>query len=178
MALTKDKKTEVVEEISALLENSKLTVAAKYAGTSVKAMQELRRSGKENGTVIKVVKNRLVVKAVQNSQKLKEADTAALTDMLIYAFNDEDEVAPAQTLANFAKTNPSIEFVGAFTGDGTFIPAEDVKALASLPSKDQLRAMLVGTIAAPLSGFANVLAGNVRGVLNVLNARSEQLTTN
>ena len=175
MALTKDKKNAVVEEVTNLLENSKLTVAAKYAGTSVKAMQELRRSGKENGTVIKVVKNRLVIKAVKNSPKHKDTDTAALTDMLIYAFNSEDEVAPAQTLANFAKANPTIEFVGAFTADGSFIPAEDVKALASLPSKDQLRGMLVGTIAAPLSGFANVLAGNVRGVLNVLNARSEQL---
>jgi large subunit ribosomal protein L10 len=175
MALTKDKKNEVVSEVTKLLEDSKLTVAAKYAGTSVKAMQDLRRSGKENGTVIKVVKNRLVIKAVKNSSTHKDADTAALTDMLIYAFNSEDEVAPAQTLANFAKANPTIEFVGAFTADGSFIPAEDVKALASLPSKEQLRAMLVGTIAAPLSGFANVLAGNVRGVMNVLNARSEQL---
>ncbi|HEY1644864.1 MAG TPA: 50S ribosomal protein L10, partial [Candidatus Saccharimonadales bacterium] len=92
------------------------------------------------------------------------------------AFNSEDEVAPAQILASFAKTNPGIEFVGAFSSDGQFMVAEDVKILANLPSKDQLRAMLVGTLAAPLSGFANVLSGNVRGVLNVLNARSEQLS--
>ncbi len=175
MALTKDKKAQVVEEVASLLANSKLTVAAKYSGTSVKAMQELRRSGKESGTVVKVIKNRLVIRALKDSPKFNELDTAPLTDMLLYAFNSEDEVAPAQTLANFAKTSPTIEFVGAFTSDGQFLAAEDVKSLASLPTKDQLRAMLVGTISAPLSGFANVLAGNVRGVLNVLTARSEQL---
>ena len=173
MALTKDKKAQVVEEVTSLLDNSKLTVAAKYSGTSVKSMQELRRSGRDNGTVIKVIKNRLVIKALKDNPKYKEVDTAALSDMLLYAFNPEDEVAPAQTLANFAKTSPTIEFVGAITSDGQFIEAEDVKSLAALPGKDQLRAMLVGTIAAPLSGFANVLSGNVRGVLNVLNARSE-----
>jgi large subunit ribosomal protein L10 len=95
--------------------------------------------------------------------------------MLLYAFNSEDEVAPAQNLQAFAKTNPTLEFVGAITADGQFMSAEDVKALANLPSKEQLRAMLVGTIAAPLSGFVNVLSGNIRGVLNVLNARAEAL---
>lgn len=176
MALTKDRKAQIVEEVSTLLDSSKLTVAAKYSGTSVKAMQDLRRTGRDSGTVIKVIKNRLVVKALKDSLKFKEIDTSLLTDMLLYAFNSQDEVAPAQTLANFAKTSPTIEFVGAFTADGQFLPADDVKALASLPSKEQLRSMLVGTLSAPLSGFANVLTGNVRGVLNVLNARSEQLS--
>ncbi|MHB1864690.1 MAG: 50S ribosomal protein L10 [Candidatus Saccharimonadales bacterium] len=173
MALTKDKKQQVVKEVSDLLENSKLTVAAKYSGTSVKAMQDLRRSGRDNGTTVKVIKNRLVIRALKDSPKYKDIDTSALNDMLVYAFNGEDEVAPAQTLANFAKTSPTIEFVGAFTSDGQFMPAEEVKVLADLPPKDQLRAMLVGTLQAPLSGFANVLNGNIQGVLNVLTARSE-----
>ena len=176
MALTKDKKTEIVNEVAELLNSSKLTVAAKYAGTSVKAMQDLRRSGKGNGTTIKVFKNRLVIRALKDNSKLKDVDTSLLNDMLIYAFNNDDEVAPAQTLANFAKTNPTLEFVGAISADGQFLAAEDVKTLANLPSKEQLRSMLVGTIAAPLSGFANVLNSNVRGILNVLNARSESLT--
>jgi len=62
------------------------------------------------------------------------------------------------------------------SSDGKFLAAEDVKVLAALPSKEQLRGQLVGTIAAPLSGFVNVLAGNVRGVLNVLSARADQLS--
>jgi large subunit ribosomal protein L10 len=175
MALTREKKNQVVKEVTSLLDGSKMTVVAAYQGTTVKAMQTLRKQAKDNGTVIHVVKNRLVIKALEGSETLKDADTSALKGQLLYAFNSEDEVAPAQALANFAKVSPTIEFVGAFTEDGTFIGADDVKALAALPSKEQLRGMLVGTIAAPLSGFVNVLAGNVRGVLNVLNARAESL---
>lgn len=175
MALTKVKKDKVIAEIGQLLGSSKMTVVAAYPGTTVKAMQELRRSGRDSGTVVRVVKNRLVIKALQGTENLKNTDTSALNGQLLYAFNSEDEAASAQTLANFAKTNPSIVFVGAIDADGTFMAADDVKALASLPSKDQLRAQLVGTLAAPLSGFINVLAGNLRGVLNVLNARTETI---
>src|SRR3990167_3375691 len=175
MALSKDKKHEVVSEVSQLLDSSKMTVVTAYRGTPVKAMQELRRQGRDSGTVIKVVKNRLVKKALSGSDKFKDIDASSLEGMLLYAFNPTDEVAPAQTIANFAKTQPTLEFVGAFTDDGQLISADDVKALASLPSKEQLRGMLVGTISAPLSGFVNVLFGNVRGVLQVLNARAEAI---
>jgi len=175
MALSKDKKSEVIDEVSALLKDSKLTVLAKYQGTSVKSMQELRKTSRDNGTRIMVVKNRLFRKALTSDERFKDTDLGILSGQLIYAFNSEDEVAPAQSLANFAKTEPQIEFVGALTADGQLLAAEDVKALASLPSKEQLRGMLVGTIAAPLSGFANVMVGNVRGILNVLNARSENI---
>lgn len=175
MALTKTKKHEVVEEVAALLASSKMTVITKYQGTTVKALQALRRDARENGTKVKVIKNRLVVKALEQNEKFKAVDATVLEGMLLYAFNGTDEAAPAQSIAQFARTNPTLEFVGAIAGDGTFINAEDVKAIASLPGKEQLRAMLVGTIAAPLSGFSGVLSANVRSVLNVLNARAETL---
>jgi len=175
MALTKNQKNDVIAEVSELLASSKLTVVARYEGTTVKALQGLRRDARSNGTKVKVVKNRLVIKALQNTSKLKDVDTSALEGMLLYAFNSQDEVAPAQNLNDFAKVNPSLQFVGAITADGQFMDATDVKVLANLPTKDQLRGMLVGTFAAPLSGFINVMAGNVRGVLNVLSARADAL---
>jgi large subunit ribosomal protein L10 len=175
MALSKDKKNQVVLEIAELLQNSKMTVVTKYQGTTVKSLQVLRREARINGTTVKVVKNRLVIKALKQHDKFKHTDTTALEGMLLYAFNSDDEVAPAQSIAQFARTTPTLEFVGAITGDGSFLGADDVKFLASLPSKDQLRGILVGTFAAPLTGFVNVLAGNVRGIYNVLNARAEQL---
>jgi len=175
MALTKAKKQEIVQELSELLASSKLTVVAKYKGTTVKAMQSLRKDAKAGQTVLKVVKNRLVKQAVSQNDTFKSLDLAPLTGMLLYAFNSADEVAPAQVLHNFAKKEPQIEFVGAFTADGQFMGADDVKALASLPSKDQLRGMLVGTLAAPLSGFVAVMNGNIRGVLNVFSARAEAI---
>ncbi len=175
MALTKQKKSDIVSEVADLLSASKLTVLASYPGTTVKAMQELRRQADESGTKVHVIKNRLVVKALEQNDLWKDIDKSVLKGQLLYAFNTLDEVAPAQALANFAKTNPTLEFVGALTKDGQFLSSDDVKALARLPSKDQLRGQLVGLIGAPLSGFVNVLAGNIRGVLTVLNARADAI---
>ncbi|HET9722185.1 MAG TPA: 50S ribosomal protein L10 [Candidatus Saccharimonadales bacterium] len=176
MALNKEKKAEVVAKIGELLETSKLTVIAKYPGTSVKSFQELRRQAVDNGTTVSVAKNRLVKKALESNDRFSGLDTSVLTGQLMYAFNAEDEVAPAQVLANFAKTQPSVEFVGAIGAEGQFLSAEDVQALASLPSKDQLRAQLIATVNAPLTGFVGVLSGNIRGVLNVLSARAENIS--
>lgn len=175
MALSKAKKAEVVKDVTELLNGSKMTIIAKYAGTSVKSMQQLRRQARDNGTTITVIKNRLVKKALADSSSFKDIDTGLLSGQLLYAFNGQDEVAPAQVLAAFAKNEPQIEFVGGLSSDGRLLSVTDVAALAGLPSKDQLRAQLAGTISAPLSGFVNVLSGNIRGVLNVLAARAEQL---
>ena len=175
MALTRDKKKQVIEELTDLFNESKLTVVTSYSGTPVKAMQQLRRDGAEGGTTLKVVKNRLVKQALSKTDTFKDSDTEQLQGMLLYAFNAEDEVAPAQVIAQFAKKQKSLEFVGAYTPDGTFIPAEDVKALADLPSKEQLRGMVAGTIAAPLSGFVNVMQGNLRGFAQVLQARADAI---
>ncbi len=173
MALTRDKKVEILNQLSELLASSKLTVLAQYSGTSVKAMQELRTTAKDSNTKVMVMKNRLFKKALSSNNVFKDVETGEIKGQLLYAFNANDEVAPAQVLAAFAKTQEQIKFVGAINSQGDFLSAEDVKALASLPSKDILRAQLVGTLAAPLSGFVNVTAGNLRGLINVLNAHAE-----
>lgn len=175
MALSKEKKLEIVADVSRLLSESRLTVIARYQGTPVKSMQELRRQASEGGTEVRVVKNRLFKKALTADSRFKDTDTEGFAGQLLYAFNNQDEAAPAQSLAKFAKTEPQIEFVGALASDGTVLGSEDVKSLAALPGKDQLRSQLVGTIAAPLNGFVNVIAGNLRGVINVLTARAEQV---
>lgn len=172
MALTKDKKQEVIAEVSQLLADSKMTVVAAYQGTPVKAMQELRRKGRDNGTQMKVVKNRLVIKALQGSETLKDADTSSLNGMLLYAFNSEDEVAPAQVLANFAKNQPSIEFVGAFSAEGKFLSADEVKALATLPSKNELIAQVVVTLLSPVNDVTNGLSGNLHALLDGIEAKA------
>lgn len=172
MALTKDKKNEVVGEVADLLSSSKMTVVTKYEGTTVKAMQALRREVRGNGTVAKVVKNRLVIKALQQDDKFKDVDTSTLQGMLLYAFNNEDEVAPAQAIANFAKTNPTLQFVGAITADGKFLNADEVKALATLPGKEQLIAQVVATLTAPLNDSVNALSGNLHALLDGVAAKA------
>lgn len=176
MALSKDKKAQIMAETSGLLTNSKLTVFAKYPGTSVKSMQQLRKNSQESGTQVRVIKNRLFKKAAKDSEIFKDVDLDAVEGQLLYAFNPSDEVAPAQDLARFAKSETQLEFVGALTQDGQLLGPAEVQELASLPSKEQLRAQLVGTISAPIGGFANVLVGNLRGVMNVLSARADSRT--
>ncbi len=168
MALTKSKKNEVVSEVSQLLADSKLTVVAAYQGTSVKALQALRKSGRQNGTTLKVIKNRLVIQALKGNESTKDIDTSALTGMLLYAFNSEDEAAPAQTLAQFAKTQPSLQFVGAITAEGTFMAAEEVQVFATLPSKNQLIAGIISTLHSPVRNVMSGLSGNLHGLLQAL----------
>lgn len=172
MALTKDQKNQVVSDVAELLASAKMTVVAAYQGTTVKAIQQLRREARENGTQVRVVKNRLVIKAVQQNDNLKDADVSNLTGQLLYAFNSEDEVAPAQVLANFAKKNPSIVFVGAITAQGKFIDAEEVKALATLPSKEQLIAQVIATLQSPVNDITNGLSGNLHALLDGIEAKA------
>lgn len=175
MAISRDKKQSLVSELGELFSNAKMTAYAHYDGLTVAQLQDLRRAARENNVTIKVVKNRLVRVAMQQSDALKSTDTGALQGQLLYAISSEDEVAPAQTLATFAKTNEALKLAGGFDKAGTLFDEAAIKQLAALPTKDQLRAQVAGTISAPLTGIASVLSGNLRGILYALNARVEQL---
>lgn len=172
MALTKQKKHDVVSDVVDLLASSKMTVVASYPGTTVKSMQQLRKNARDNSTKVRVVKNRLVIKAIEQNDKLKGTETSSLRGQLVYAFNSEDEVAPAQVIAQFAKTNPTLEFVGAISADGKFLSADNVKALATLPSKNQLIAEVVATLMSPLHETMNGLSGNLHALLDGVSAKA------
>ena len=172
MALTKQHKQDIVSEVAELLSTSKMTVVVKYQGTTVKALQTLRREARANGTKVKIIKNRLVIQALKATDSLKNADTKPLEGMLLYAFNNEDEVAAAQSINNFAKQAPSLEFVGAFAANGEFIDAASVKALAVLPGKNQLLAGLIYTLQSPLRGVTSSLSGNLHDILRGLEAKA------
>lgn len=172
MALSKDKKSEVIVEVSELLKSSKLTVVAKYQGTGVKALQQLRRDSKQSGTKVKVVKNRLVKQALASNDSLKDVDTTQLEGMLLYAFNSDDEIAPARDLNDFAKNNPSLQFVGAITPEGNFMEVDQVKALAELPSKDQMISGIINTLNSPVQGVISGLSGKLPAILSGLEANA------
>jgi large subunit ribosomal protein L10 len=172
MALLKDKKAEVVEEVTQLLKDSRITVVAKYQGTSVKSMQELRKTSRDNGTKVMVVKNRLFKRAAAGDERFKDTDLSAINGQLMYAFNQEDEVAPAQSLAAFAKNEPQIEFVAALTTEGKLLPAEEVKVLASLPSKNELIAQTVAMLLSPVNDVTNALSGNLHALLDGVEAKA------
>ena len=172
MAITKDKKHAIVAELVDNLATSKMTVVAAYQGLTVKQMQELRKQAKSNGTSVMVVKNRLVRKAVEQVDSLKDADTSSLKGMLAYAFNADDEVAPAQILNQFAKKNPNLTFVAAISADGTVLSAAEVQALANLPSKNQLIAGIINTLNSPVNNVMSGLSGNLHGLLKAIEAKA------
>lgn len=172
MAISRDKKNTLVAELSETMQSAKMTVFAQYQGLSVADVQELRRAARESGVVIKVVKNRLVRVAMSSIDTYKDTDTTPLKGQLLYAISADDEVAPAQVLDAFAKTHPALVFAGAFSGEGALLSAADVKALAGLPSKNQLIAETIAQLLSPVHDITNALSGNLHALLDGIEAKA------
>lgn len=172
MAISRDKKQSLVSELSALLSDAKMTVFAHYDGLSVAEMQKLRRAAREQGIVIKVVKNRLVKVALGENNNLKDVDTTLLKGQLLYAVSAEDEVAPAQALAAFAKTHAELKLVGAISAEGNLLGTDEVKDLATLPGKNELIAQVLATLSSPLDGALGGLSGDLHGLLDGVAAKA------
>lgn len=172
MAITKDKKQALVNELTTLLGDAKGTAFAKYQGLSVADLQDLRAKAREANVTIKVVKNRLVRVALSENDTYKDADTSALQGQLLYAVSADDEVMPAKVLDEFAKTHPALELMGGFSGEGLAINAADAKALAGLPSKNQLVAEVVAQLLSPVHDVTNALSGNLHALLDGVEAKA------
>ncbi len=172
MAITRDKKNTLVAEMSEALAESKMTVFAQYQGLSVADVQELRRAAREAGVTITVIKNRLVRVALGTIDTYKDTDTSPLTGQLLYAISSTDEVAPAQVLNTFAKKHPALQFAGAFSGEGKLLSADEVKALAGLPSKNQLIGEVVAQLLSPVHDVTNALSGNLHSLLDGIKAKA------
>jgi len=162
--LATPKKISDVAELKARLESSEIAIATKYIGISVGQVTELRRQLREAGVEFKVYKNTLARRA------LKELDVEAAADFMdgptAWAFS-ADPVAPAKILKAFGKKVKSVDMVGGVLG-GKPVDAAQLTALATLPSRDQLLAQVVGTIAAPLRNLVGTLNALPRNLVSVL----------
>jgi len=175
MAISRDKKNALVAKLTELFAGAKGTVGAAYTGLNVSDMQDLRAAARESNIVIKVAKNRLVRVALAGNDKFKSADTSLLGGQLVFAFSSEDEVAPAQVIAKFAKTHPALKLIVGFDSTGTSLDTATVVALAELPTKDQLRGQLVGVMSVPLAQFLNVTNGAQRGFTQVMSQHAKSI---
>ncbi len=156
MAISKDKKTTLVADLTELLKDSKMVVYAKYQGLTVAELQELRKLARESGIKIKVVKNRLVKVAMKEIAAYKDTDNTALVGQLLYAVGSDEDFDAAKVLTKFAKTHNKIELVGGFNGEGASLSKEEVTTLGSLPTKNELIAQVVDTL---LSGINGIVSG-------------------
>jgi Ribosomal protein L10 len=166
MAISKDKKQQLVADLNEILSDAKMTVFAKYQGLSVSELQELRHLARENNVKIKVVKNRLVRVAMGEIAVYKDTDTSALEGQLLYAISNDDEVAPAQVLAKFAKEHQALELKGAFSAEGKSLNEQEVVELSKLPSKDQLIGQVVNMLTGTVNDVTNALSGNLHALLD------------
>ena len=168
MAKTRERKEADVAKMSELFASTKLAVLTDYRGLDVPAINELRSKLRDAGITYTVAKNTLVKLALADSPQ-KDVDTSILTGPMAIAFG-ADEVEAAKIVAEFAKQYQALDILGAIAEDGSVLSKAEVQALAALPSREQLTAQLVGTIAAPLSGFVRVLNSNVASVVYALSA--------
>ncbi|MBR3252904.1 50S ribosomal protein L10 [Candidatus Saccharibacteria bacterium] len=172
MAISKDKKNELVADLTELLSGAKTTVYAKYQGLTVAEIQELRRAAREAGVKIKVVKNRLVKVAMGQIAVYKDTDTTGLTGQLLYAISDTDEVAPAKVLAEFAKNHDALSLAGGFSDAGNSLSEDEVKALAAMPTKNELIAQVVAQLLSPVTDSVSGLTSGLPGIISGLEAHA------
>lgn len=168
---TREQKKELVKNLAEKLKASKAVVFSDFKGLSVKKMTELRNELRTAGVELKVLKKTLIGVALKDAGL--DADMKKLEGQIAIAVSAGDEVAAAKIIAKAAKANESLKIVGGILGVKE-LSADEVNALAKLPSKEEMLAKLVGTLNAPVSGFVNVLAGNLRGLVQVLKAVSEK----
>jgi large subunit ribosomal protein L10 len=170
MAITRNKKEQVLTDLESQLEGAKAVVFADYRGTTVKKIDELRRNLRKENVSAKVAKITLIKRALEKSGiDVSGMDFKA---PIAIAVSKEDEVAPARILSAFVKENKNAKILMGIMNN-QIITAAQVSALAALPSKQELYGQVVGTLAAPVSSFVNVLAGNLRSLVYALNAIKE-----
>ena len=153
MSLNRNEKAAVIEEVSAQVANAQSLVVAEYRGIDVASVTVLRKAARESGVYLRVLKNTLVCRAIAGTEF--EGISDQLTGPLIYAIS-EDPVAAAKVLSNFAKTNEKI-VIKAGALPGSVLDANGVKALATMPSRDELLSKLLGTMQAPIATFVRTL---------------------
>ncbi|MFE6169995.1 50S ribosomal protein L10 [Viridibacillus arvi] len=144
-------KQAVVQEIADKFKSAASVVVVDYRGLSVAQVTELRKQLREAGVEFKVYKNTLVRRATAEVEQ--EELNEFLTGPNAIAFSNEDVIAPAKIINNFAKANEQLEIKAGLI-EGTFASAEDVKALAELPSREGLLSMLLSVLQAPVRNFA------------------------
>ena len=147
-------KQPIVQEISEQIKDAQSVVVVDYRGLTVAEDTQLRKQLREAGVAYKVYKNTLVKFAI------KGTDFESLSDVLegpnAFAISTTDATAPARVIAKFAKTAPALE-IKAGVVEGTFYDADGMKAIATIPSREELLSKFLGSIQSPITNFARVI---------------------
>jgi len=171
MAKTKQQKEGIAQALSDKVKDSKSAVFVNFSNIPVQEIDELRNKCREAGSKYVVTKKTLLKKVLAEAGYDEAKDTSF--DGEIATVFGSDEITPAKLVKEFAKDHETMKVVAGIL-EGKMIDEPQVNALAVMPSKDELIAKVVGSIAAPLSGMVNVLQGNLRNFVYALNAIREK----
>jgi ribosomal protein L10 len=149
VALNREEKAAVIEEVSAQVAQAGSIVLAEYRGLTVEKITQLRKQARESGVYLRVLKNTLVRRAVKDPPYEKLADQ--MVGPLVYGIS-ADPVAPAKLIASFAKANDQLVVKGGAMPN-VVMDVAGVQALATMPSREELLAKLLGTMQAPVATF-------------------------
>ena len=173
--MDKTQKNQIIEDVYQKLQKSQAVYAFNYSGMNVMNAEALRKALRESQGEMKVIKNTLAHIAFQKANI--PFDEKILTEQNALAFSYQDIVLTAKTLTDFAKKIPQLEIKGVWLNQKQYGP-EQVKNLASLPSRDVLIGQVVGGIAAPLRGLVGVLNGILQSFVLVLKSIEEKKRSN
>jgi large subunit ribosomal protein L10 len=153
VSLHREEKAVVIEEVTAELAKAQSIIIAEYRGLDVASATVLRKKARESGVYLRVMKNTLVRRSLAGTSF--DGISSQLVGPLMYAIS-EDPVAAAKVVADFAKTNDKLVIMGGALPNSV-LNADGVKALATMPSRDELLAKLLGTMQAPIATFVRTL---------------------
>jgi len=170
MAVTKEKKQTIVEGLTENVKNQRSLVFVSIDKMKVKDLTTLRKRIREAGGKLQVAKKTLI-KLVLKKEGLDVPEN--LQGEVALVFGLKDEASAAKSTYEFSKKNENLKILAGIF-EGGLLSKENVIAIAQLPSKQELLGKLVGSIASPMSGMLNVLQGNLRGLVVVLNAISNK----
>ena len=169
--MARPEKEAVVKELTDKFSSAKSLVITDYLGLNVAEITELRSKLREAGVEFKVVKNTLATIAA-NDVEMEEM-TEYFSGPTAIAFGEDDAVSPAKILVEFAKDHEVLEIKAGLL-NGEIISKDKVESLAEIPSREELLAKAFASMKAPLTGLVNVLQGNIRGLVQVLNQIKEE----
>ena len=162
-----EKKKQIVEQLYKSFSEAEIALMVDYKGLDVKALTKLRKEMREAGFEFKVAKNTLFKKASEKTDSKDLADFFKGPNAI--AFSNSDPISPAKILVDFAKNNEKLEIKVAAM-NGKLLTADDVKKLASMPSRQELLAQFLSVLNAVPTSFVRVISGVQQNFLNVLNA--------
>lgn len=163
-------KREFVTELNAAFQGAGSVVVAHYTGLTVAEMSDLRSKMRDAGGIVKVAKNRLAKIALEGTEAEGMSDLFVGQTLIAYA---DDPVTAPKVASEFAKTNDKLVVLGGSLGP-TLLDADGVKALATLPSLDELRAKIVGMVSTPATRIAQVVNAPAGQVARVIGAYAQQ----